>query len=121
MSDIHRLKYAMYLNNDAYEALKKMIDAMPDEIANDFYVKEAYTSFTDLQYSNPNLAGKDERQLGNTVFLLPLSPLPIMSLKHLPCHNGLKHIHMNMVLHYVIQNVWHLLQITCMMHIIIAM
>lgn len=67
MSDIHRLKYAMYLNNDAYEALKKMIDAMPDEIANDFYVKEAYTSFTDLQYSNPNLAGKDERQLGHTV------------------------------------------------------
>ena len=48
MSDIHRLKYAMYLNNDAYDALKKMIDAMPDEIANDFYVKEAYTSFTDL-------------------------------------------------------------------------
>lgn len=67
MSDIHRLKYAMYLNNDAYDALKKMIDAMPDEIANDFYVKEAYTSFTDLQYSNPNLAGKDERQLGHTV------------------------------------------------------
>ena len=67
MSDIHRLKYAMYLNNDAYQALKKMIDAMPEDIANDFYVKEAYTSFNDFQYSNASLAGKDERQLGRTV------------------------------------------------------
>lgn len=67
MSDIHRLKYAMYLENDAYEALKKMIEAMPDDIAEDFYVKEAYESFNDFQYSNPALAGKDERQLGRTV------------------------------------------------------
>ena len=67
MSDIHRLKYAMYLNNDAYQALKKMIDAMPEDIANDFYVKEAYTSFNDFQYSSASLAGKDERQLGRTV------------------------------------------------------
>lgn len=67
MSDIHRLKYAMYLENDAYEALKKMVEAMPDDIAEDFYVKEAYESFNDFQYSNPALAGKDERQLGRTV------------------------------------------------------
>ena len=61
MSDIHRLKYAMYLESDAYEALKKMVEAMPDDIAEDFYVKEAYESFNDFQYSNPALAGKDER------------------------------------------------------------
>ena len=67
MSDIHRLKYAMYLESDAYEALKKMVEAMPDDIAEDFYVKEAYESFNDFQYSNPALAGKDERQLGRTV------------------------------------------------------
>ena len=69
MSDIHRLKYAMYLENDAYEALKKMVEAMPDDIAEDFYVKEAYESFNDFQYSNPALAGKDERQLGRTVYI----------------------------------------------------
>lgn len=67
MSDIHRSKYAMYLENNAYEALKKMIEAMPDDIEKDFYIREAYESFNDLQYSNPTLAGKDERQLGRTV------------------------------------------------------
>ena len=40
---------------------------MPDDIAEDFYVKEAYESFNDFQYSTPALAGKDERQLGRTV------------------------------------------------------
>ena len=67
ISDIHRLKYAMYLEENAYQALKKMTNAMPKEILNDFYVREAYESFDDFQYSNPLLAGKDEKQLGNTV------------------------------------------------------
>lgn len=69
ISDIHRLKYAMYLEEDAYQALKKMVKAMPEDLFDDFYVREAYMSFDDFQYSNPLLAGKDERQLGHTVYI----------------------------------------------------
>lgn len=120
MSDIHRLKYAMYLESDAYEALKKMVEAMPDDIAEDFYVKEAYESFNDFQYSNPALPAKMKDSWVEQCLLL-LNPLPIRHLKHLPCHNGLKHILMNMASYCVIQSVWLLLQIMSMILIIIAM
>lgn len=67
MSDIHRLKYAMYLDDEAYQALKKMVQDMPQNLSEDFYVREAYQSFDDFQYTNPELAGRDERQLGRSI------------------------------------------------------
>ena len=61
--DIPRVRYAMYLQNEAYNALLKMYQDLSKEYSG-FLLKDAYVSSQNLE-QNP--IGFDERQLGLTI------------------------------------------------------
>ena len=61
--DIPRVRYAMYLQNDAYEALNKMYHDHSREYSG-FLLKDAYVSPQNLEAKD---VGFDERQLGMTI------------------------------------------------------
>ena len=61
--DIPRVRYAMYLQNDAYEALNKMYHDLSREYSG-FLLKDAYVSPQNLEAKD---VGFDERQLGMTI------------------------------------------------------
>jgi len=64
IQDVHRLKYAMYMVDDAYDALLDMKEAMGDTLGEELVVRHAYTSFNEIMADNENDAGHSEYQLG---------------------------------------------------------
>ncbi|KXU44778.1 serine-type D-Ala-D-Ala carboxypeptidase [Candidatus Stoquefichus sp. KLE1796] len=63
VQDIPRMRYAMYLQSDAYHALLKMYQDLSQKF-NGFLLKEAYVSHQDLSAKK---VGYDESQLGLTI------------------------------------------------------
>lgn len=63
VQDIPRMRYAMYLQSDAYHALLKMYEDLSQKF-NGFLLKEAYVSHQDLSAKK---VGYDESQLGLTI------------------------------------------------------
>lgn len=70
IENISRLSYSMYLNEDAYSALKQMYDDLYKSIKKRFLVTNAYTSYDILNLEGHSLqAGYSEFQLGTSVSL----------------------------------------------------
>lgn len=63
VQDIPRMRYAMYLQSDAYHALLKMYQDLSQKF-NGFLLKETYVSHQDLSAKK---VGYDESQLGLTI------------------------------------------------------
>lgn len=70
IENISRLSYSMYLNEEAYSALKQMYDDLYQNIKKRFLVTQAYTSYDVLNLEdNASQAGYSEFQLGTSVSL----------------------------------------------------
>ena len=70
IENISRLSYSMYLNEEAYNALKQMYDDLYQNIKKRFLVTQAYTSYDVLNLEdNASQAGYSEFQLGTSVSL----------------------------------------------------
>ena len=70
IENISRLSYSMYLNEEAYNALKQMYDDLYKNTKKRFLVTSAYKSYDVLNLEeNTSQAGYSEFQLGTSVSL----------------------------------------------------
>ena len=71
IENISRLSYSMYLNEEAYNALKQMYDDLYKNTKKRFLVTSAYKSYDFFILEvNSSLAGFSDFQLGTSVSLI---------------------------------------------------